>query len=42
MGSAKYDEEYVRLEGEWKFRSLRLTSFYWTPFDRGWVLDRFV
>ena len=41
-GSARYDEEYVRLEGEWKFRSLKLTSFFWTPFDRGWVNDRFV
>jgi len=41
-GSARYDEEYVRLEGEWKFRSLKLTSFFWTPFDRGWVRDRFV
>ena len=41
-GSARYDEEYVRLQGEWKFRNLRLTSFFWTPFDRGWVLDRFV
>ncbi len=41
-GSARYDEEYVRLEGEWKFRNLKLTSFFWTPFDRGWVRDRFV
>ena len=41
-GSARYDEEYVRLEGEWKFRNLKLTSFFWTPFDRGWVNDRFV
>ncbi len=41
-GSARYDEDYVRLEGEWKFRNLKLTSFFWTPFDRGWVRDRFV
>jgi hypothetical protein len=36
-GSARYDEEYVRVDGEWKFRRLRLTSFFWTPFDQGWM-----
>ena len=41
-GSARYDEEYVRLDGEWKFKNLKLTSFFWTPFDRGWARERFV
>ena len=40
-GSARYDEEYVRVNGEWKFRNLKLTSFFWTPFDQGWVKTRF-
>ena len=35
-GSARYDEEYVRVDGEWKFKSLRLTSRFWTPYDEGW------
>ena len=41
-GSARYDEEYVREQGGWKFKSLKLTSFFWTPFDQGWVKSRFV
>jgi ketosteroid isomerase-like protein len=36
-GSARYDEEYVKVNGEWKFKNLKLTSFFWTPFDEGWV-----
>ena len=40
-GSGRYDEEYVRVNGEWKFRSLKLTSNFWTPFDQGWVQTRF-
>jgi hypothetical protein len=36
-GSARYDEEYVRVNGEWKFQNLELTSHFWTPFDQGWV-----
>ena len=40
-GSARYDEEYVRVNGEWKFQNLKLTSFFWTPFDQGWVKTRF-
>lgn len=40
-GSARYDEEYIRINGEWKFKSLKLTSYFWTPFDQGWVKTRF-
>ncbi len=36
-GSARYDEEYVRSNGQWKFQNLNLTSNFWTPFDKGWV-----
>jgi ketosteroid isomerase-like protein len=39
-GSARYDEEYVRVKGEWKFKNLKLTSFFWTPYDQGWVRKR--
>ena len=41
-GSARYDEEYVRVDGEWKFRSLRLTSRFWTPYAEGWEKKRSV
>ncbi len=40
-GSARYDEEYVKVDGAWKFKDLKLTSHFWTPFDEGWVKTRF-
>ena len=36
-GSAKYDEEYVKVAGEWKFQRLGVTLGFWTPYDQGWV-----
>ena len=41
-GSARYDEEYVKVNGQWKFKKLRLTSNFWTPFEEGWVKRRMV
>ena len=40
-GSARYDEEYARVDGTWKFKNLKLSSHFWTPFDEGWVKTRF-
>lgn len=40
-GSARYDEEYVRVNGRWMFQNLRLTSHFWTPFEQGWAKTRF-
>ena len=40
-GAARYDEEYVRQDGQWKFQNLKLTSHFWTPFDQGWVETQF-
>ena len=40
-GAARYDEEYVRVNGQWKFQNLTLTSHFWTPFDEGWVQTKF-
>lgn len=41
-GSARYDEEYVRVDGKWMFKTLKLTSFFWTPFDEGWAKVPFI
>jgi ketosteroid isomerase-like protein len=41
-GSGRYFERYRRTDEGWRFRHLTLTSCFWTPFDRGWVLTRFV
>jgi hypothetical protein len=36
-----YDEEYVRVDGEWKFKRLKVNPFFSTPFDQGWAKTRF-
>ena len=40
-GSARYDERYVRTPDGWKFEHLKLTSFFWTPFEEGWAKTPF-
>ena len=40
-GSGRYDEKYVRVDGDWKFRHLTRTSHFWPPFDEGWAKTRF-
>ena len=40
-GSARYDEEYVRVNGKWMFQHLTLSSHFWTPFDKGWAEAKF-
>ena len=41
-GSARYDDYFVRVNGEWKIKNLNVNSFFWTPFDQGWVKKRFL
>ena len=41
-GVAKYEEEYVKVNGEWKMQNLILAPECWTPFDQGWVNQQFV
>ena len=35
------DEEYVRVNGEWKFKSKTSTGVFNTPFEEGWANVRF-
>ena len=35
--AAKYAEEYIRTNGEWHFKSLKVNSQFFTPFEKGWV-----
>lgn len=37
----RYDEEYVRQNGEWKWKSITTTFDFITPFDEGWVKTPF-
>ena len=39
--SGRYNEEYARENGEWKISSWKMVSFFRTPFDEGWVKNRF-
>ena len=41
-GAARYQEEYVKLNGEWKFKNLKVVSSFWTPFDQGWAKKQFI
>ena len=41
-GCARYDDEYVRVDGKWMFKNVTVTMFFWTPFDQGWVKTRVV
>ena len=36
-GSAKYNDTYVRANGQWKFQRLRVTLGFWSPFHQGWA-----
>ncbi len=35
------DEEYVRVNGEWKYKSKSSTVLFNTPFEEGWAKTRF-
>lgn len=41
-GTARYEEEYVKVGGEWKFKTVKLIPVFWTPFDQGWAKQQFV
>lgn len=40
-GAGRYEEEYVKLGDEWKFKRIKLLSSFWTPLEQGWVKRRF-
>jgi len=35
--SGKYEEEYVKVEGEWKIKKMVVRIYYITPYDEGWA-----
>lgn len=41
-GTARYEEQYVKVRGEWKFKEVKLIPVFWTPFDQGWAKKRSV
>ncbi len=37
--AARYDDEYVKLGGRWKFRKMKLTPYFMVPLKEGWAGD---
>lgn len=42
LGGAWYEDDFVREDGVWRVREMRLTNHFWTPLDKGWVEQQFV
>ncbi len=40
--AARYEEEYVKVGGGWQFTQLKVFSSFMTPYDQGWVKQKFV
>jgi len=40
--AARYEEDYVRQGGEWKFRQMKIFPAFYTPYDQGWVKQQFI
>lgn len=39
MVAARYDDEYVRQNGQWKFKSMNLTPYFTVPLREGWAQE---
>jgi ketosteroid isomerase-like protein len=37
IGSGYYDDHYVQVDGEWRFRSRKLTMCFFVPLSEGWA-----
>jgi ketosteroid isomerase-like protein len=37
IGAGHYDDQYVRIGGEWKFRSRKLKMNFFVPLSEGWT-----
>ena len=40
--AGRYEEDYVRTGGEWKFQNLNIRFFFSTNFEKGWARQRFL
>ena len=36
----RYDDEYVKIKGQWKFKSINVTYIFETSFNKGWVKEK--
>ena len=37
--AARYDDEYVKQNGQWKFKSMHLTPYFTVPLREGWAQE---
>lgn len=37
-----YEDDYVKVDGRWKYKNLQLAFKFRTPYDQGWAKVRFV
>jgi ketosteroid isomerase-like protein len=40
--AARYEEEYVKVGGEWQFTHLKVFSSFMNPYEQGWAKKKFV
>src|SRR6266851_5157847 len=40
-GAGRYEEQFLKVGGEWKLKRLKLVSSFWNPHEQGWVKRRF-
>lgn len=37
--AARYDDEYEKVDGQWKFKKMRLTPYFTVPHNEGWAQE---
>lgn len=37
--AGRYDDEYVKEDGKWKFKKMSLTPYFTVPFKEGWAQE---
>ena len=40
--AAKYEDDYPRVDGEWKFKRVKLMSLMWSPYEQGLEKQRII
>lgn len=38
----KYDDDYLKVDGKWKFKSLKVNVCFMTPYELGWEKQRYI
>ena len=41
-GAADYEDEFIKVNGEWKFKKVTLVPVFYTPYEDGWFIKKSV